>query len=74
MPTGWKIIGKKKTVKYNANKKVWMNMIVFPEFLTALDIPMGVKSRKILLFVDNCAAHLQDSSFLSNVKVISCKR
>jgi hypothetical protein len=31
---------------------------------------MGAQSRNILLFVDNCAAHPEDTSFLRNVKVI----
>jgi hypothetical protein len=71
---GWKITeatrrGGERTVKYNANTEVWMKMIVFTEFLRALDVRMGVQSRKILMFLDNCGAHLQDSLFLRNVKV-----
>jgi hypothetical protein len=31
---------------------------------------MGAQNRTILLFVDNCAAHPKDTSFLRNVKVI----
>jgi hypothetical protein len=31
---------------------------------------MGAQNRNILLFVDNCAAHPKDTSFLRNVKVI----
>jgi hypothetical protein len=31
---------------------------------------MGAQNRNILLFVDNCAAHPEDTSFLRNVKVI----
>jgi hypothetical protein len=31
---------------------------------------MGTQNRNILLFVDNCAAHPKDTSFLRNVKVI----
>jgi hypothetical protein len=61
---------KKLPVKYYANKKVWMTTTIFTEFLRALDASMGVQGRNILLFVDNCAAHLQDMSFLRNVKVV----
>jgi len=31
---------------------------------------MGAQNRQIILFVDNCAAHLKDTSFLKNVKVV----
>jgi hypothetical protein len=31
---------------------------------------MGAQNRNILLFVDNCATHPKDTSFLRNVKVI----
>jgi hypothetical protein len=39
-------------------------------FLLSLDASMGAQNRNILLFVDNCAAHPKDTSFLRNVKVI----
>jgi hypothetical protein len=52
---------KKLPVKYYANKKAWMTTTIFTEFLRALDASMGVQSRNILLFVDNCAAHPQDT-------------
>jgi hypothetical protein len=31
---------------------------------------MGAKSRKCLLFINHCAAHQKNTSFLSNIKVI----
>jgi len=31
---------------------------------------MGAQNRQIILFVDNCAAHPKDTSFLRNVKVV----
>lgn len=43
--------------KYAANKKAWMTSILFEKQLTALDALMGVKHRKILLFLDRCPAH-----------------
>jgi hypothetical protein len=57
-------------VKYFANKKAGMTTAIFTEFLRALDAFVGVQGRNILLFVDNCAAHPQDTSFLKNVKVL----
>jgi hypothetical protein len=61
---------KKLPVKYYANKKAWMTMTIFMEFLRALDASMGAQGRNILLFVDNSDAHPQDTSFLRNVKVV----
>jgi hypothetical protein len=51
-------------------KKAWITTTIFTEFLRALDASMGVQGRNILLFVDNCAAHPQDTLFLRNVKVV----
>jgi hypothetical protein len=45
-------------VKYYANKKAWMTMIIFTKFVRALDAHMDVQSRKMFLSVDSCAAHL----------------
>ena len=39
-------------------------------FLHSLEARMGVQNRQIILFVDNCAAHPKDTSFLRNVKVV----
>jgi hypothetical protein len=43
---------------------------IFSSFLLSLDASMGAQKRNIFLFVDNCAAHPKDTSFLRNVKVI----
>jgi hypothetical protein len=43
---------------------------IFRDFLRALDASFGALGRKILLFVDNCAAHSPDTSSLRNVKVV----
>ena len=45
-------------------------MVIFSSFLLSLNATMGAQKRKIVLFVDNCATHTQDASFLRNVKVI----
>jgi hypothetical protein len=59
---------KKLPVVYHANKEAWMTADT--TFLRSLDAPMGAEGRKILLFVDNCATHPQDMTFLRNVKVV----
>lgn len=57
-------------VKYYANNKAWMTTNIFNLFLRDLDAEMRKKQRKILLFIDNCAAHPNDTAFLKNVKVM----
>jgi len=52
------------------NGKVWMTTEIFYSFLHSLDAQMGAQNRQIILFVDNCAAHPKDTSFLRNVKVV----
>jgi len=61
---------KKSPTKYHANGKAWMTTKIFCSFLHSLDAQMGVQNRQIVLFVDNCAAHPKDTSFLRNVKVV----
>jgi hypothetical protein len=45
-------------------------MVIFIEFLKALDVSMCVQCRTVLLFLDNYAPHLQDTSFVWSVKVV----
>jgi hypothetical protein len=61
---------KKLPATYHVNNKAWMTTDIFSSFLHSLDASMGVQNRNILLFVDNCAAHPKDTSFLRNVKDI----
>jgi hypothetical protein len=61
---------KKLPATYHENNKAWMTTDIFSSFLRSLDASMGAQNRNILLFVDNCAAHPKDTSFLRNVKVI----
>jgi hypothetical protein len=35
---------------------------------------MGAQNRKIILFVDNCAAHPKDTPFLRNVRVVGSQK
>ena len=52
------------------NKKVWIAITIFIEFLKVLDTAMDVQSRNILFFVDTCVTFLQNMSFLNNVKIV----
>jgi hypothetical protein len=52
------------------NNKAWMTTDIFSSFLRSSEASMGAQNRYILLFVDNCAAHPKDTSFLRNVKII----
>ena len=60
----------KLPVTYYANSKEWMTSEIFKDFLRTLNASFGALGRKILLFVDNCAAHSPDTSSLRNVKVV----
>jgi hypothetical protein len=61
---------KKLPTKYHANGKAWMTTEIFCSFLHSLEVQMGAQNRQIILFVDNCAVHHKDKSFLRNVKVV----
>jgi hypothetical protein len=47
-----------------------MTSATFEEFLVHLDCQMGAKNRKILPFIDQCAARPRDITALKNIKVI----
>lgn len=61
---------KKLPTKYGANSNAWMTSVIFEEYLLHLDRQMAAKNRKILLFIDQCAAHPKNTSALKNVKVV----
>ena len=44
-------------VEYHANKNAWMTSDIFRNWLTSWDQNLQLNQRKILLIVDNCAAH-----------------
>ena len=56
---------------YTANRKAWMTSAVFTEWLQKLDGRMRKEKRNIVLFLDNCSAHVKavQETRLSNVKV-----
>ncbi|XP_034939464.1 tigger transposable element-derived protein 6-like [Chelonus insularis] len=51
------------------NTKAWMTKILFKDWLKKVDEQMKINRKKILLFIENCAAHT-DLPTLSNVKVM----
>lgn len=55
---------------YRSNRSAWMTCSLFEEFLRYFDNKMGSQCRSVLLFLDNCAAHPRDPSFLRNVKPV----
>ncbi|CAB3252374.1 unnamed protein product [Arctia plantaginis] len=56
-------------VDYANNTKAWMTKILFKDWLKKVDKQMKINRKKILLFIDNCAAHT-DLPTLANVKVM----
>lgn len=44
-------------VWYEANKKAWITQELFERYIRRLDRKFELEQRKVLLFVDNCAAH-----------------
>lgn len=47
-------------VDYVANSKAWMTGKLFQDWLLKLDKTFTAQGRKVLLFIDNCAAHPPD--------------
>ncbi|XP_051170921.1 tigger transposable element-derived protein 6-like [Leptopilina boulardi] len=56
-------------VDYNSNSKAWMTRNIFTEWLHKVNNNMKKKKTKILLFVDNCAAHSKLPK-LTHVKIV----
>jgi hypothetical protein len=48
-------------VEYYANKNAWMTSEIRKKWLVKWDVELQQKSRKVLLILDNCAAHPQCS-------------
>jgi len=56
-------------VDYRANKKAWMTGEMFEEWVVSFDKKIKKKKRKVLLFVDNCPAHV-DVQNLTATKLV----
>ncbi|GBM71388.1 Tigger transposable element-derived protein 4 [Araneus ventricosus] len=55
--------------KYLSNKKSWMTMSFFTDWLKGLDDKMRKQKSRIILFIDQCPAHPPDTDFLKNITV-----
>jgi len=53
-------------IDYYSNANAWMNSVIFNDWLVKWDLEL---KRNIVLFVDNCTAHT-NNSLLKNIKVI----
>ncbi|KAG0435791.1 Tigger transposable element-derived protein 6, partial [Dictyocoela muelleri] len=75
------LIGKSKTprgfkdlkfdelkIDYAHNKKTWMNLTLFKQWLDRLNYTMKSENRKILLTLDNALVHLLDVEY-SNIEL-----
>lgn len=60
---------KSKPIQYKANKKAWMSLQLFEDWLISLDKTFRKQKRTIILFIDNCTAH-NKIPLMSNIKVI----
>jgi hypothetical protein len=43
--------------RYAHNNKAWITMTIFLDFLKEFDAMMESAGRKVILFIDRCAAH-----------------
>jgi hypothetical protein len=58
-------------VEYCANKNAWMTSEIFKKWLMRWNVELQQQSRKVLLILDNCAAHRQCSVFEKHPEGIS---
>jgi hypothetical protein len=54
---------------YYFNATSWMNEIVFFDYIQKLNVEMIKQKKSVIMFIDNCKAHLVNISF-SNVKIV----
>ena len=55
-------------VQYHAYKNAWMTSVLFEKWLTDLDRELKLKSKNILLILNNCAAH-PNLNCLTNIQL-----
>lgn len=56
-------------VTYDAQSRAWMTGPRFIDWLKALDNKFQAQCRRIILFLDNCSAHLKDVE-VTNIKLV----
>jgi hypothetical protein len=60
---------KRMPAKCEANTNSWIITKILEDYLTQLDRKLGAKTHKILLFTEQCAAHLKNTTLLSTIRV-----
>jgi hypothetical protein len=60
-------------MKYEANTNSWMTTKIFEDYLIKLDRKLGAKSRKIMHFIDQYAAHLLTTMSVRNINAYFSK-
>ena len=56
-------------VTYKSQKKAWIDSVLFEEWVRKIDRKMKAANRHILLFIDNCTAHVSVTD-LTNTRLI----
>ena len=56
-------------VTYKSQKKAWLDSVLFEEWVRKIDRKMKAANRHILLFIDNCTAHVSVTG-LTNTRLI----
>jgi hypothetical protein len=56
-------------VECYVNKTAWMTSKIFKKWLMRWVVDLLQKSRKVLLILDNCAAHPQCTECLKNIQL-----
>ena len=54
--------------RYRLQKKSWMDLVIFEEWVRERDKRFQKEGRKIFLVIDNCPAHCQGKG-ISNVRI-----
>ena len=67
-PRCFKSFNHKLYVDYKANKKAWMNSVVFADWIKVFNARIKCQKRNVLLLLDNAPSHMITSG-LTNVKV-----
>lgn len=56
-------------VTYKSQKKAWIDSVLFEEWVRKIDRKVKAANRHILLFIDNCTAHVSVTG-LTNTRLI----
>jgi len=56
-------------IDYESNPRAWMTALLWKKWLKQFDEKLFMENRKIILFIDNCTAHVT----VPNLKAITIK-